>query len=328
MVSWPASLGEWPSQSYQGAIALRGAPALVAHDAGAAAHMRAWVSLAYTSQSSAMAPRLPRAFLVGPASRIFNPSSVESVASISRALDCASWVLAGSSADSQVERQALKVAARRGIPSLAVLDHWTRFAGRFSGLTKEELPRHVVVTDEFARRAAVAELPWANVVVWPNDQLTEFREQEQIASRQAPGAQRSILWINEPVRVGGRLVPDPLRESTIADVIWSALRKAMEEYHAGRIVVRAHPTQSILDSSEVPDDLRTVTDSRSSYVTQLASDVAQAVVCLGLSSYALYLARQSGKPAHSVASVLGLSCALPPSSEWMTPEWAWRISQP
>lgn len=325
MVSWPASLGEWPSQSYQGAIALGGVPALVAHDAGAAAHMRAWVSRAYESQTSAVAPRLPSAFLVGPASRIFNPSSVESMASISSALDCASWVLVGSSADSQVERQALKVAARVGIPSLAVLDHWTRFAGRFAGLTKEELPQHVVVTDEFARRAAVAELPWANVVAWPNDQLTEFREREQIASLQTPAAQRSVLWINEPVRVRSRLVPDPLRERTIADVIWSALRTAMNEYHVGRIVVRAHPTQKILESSDVPDDLRAVTEPRSSYVTQLASDVAQAAACLGLSSYALYLARQSGKPAHSFASVLGLSCALPPSSEWMTPEWASRI---
>lgn len=277
----------------------QGVAAVVCHDAGAASHAFAWL----TSDPS----RQARVYAEGPAARLAHSRGLRVEDDLEGVLASADWALVGTGWQSELERQAMRICAASGVPCLAIVDHWVNYSERFHGVEVEERPRQVVVTDTAAERLARQQLPWSTVVRWPNDQATAFvRDVHQYRERGIDGAPY-LLWIQEPIREADGRVRDPLGDFDFASLLWRLIAAAAQTASLDRVVVRMHPSQSV-----VPYYAATVgVEVRNSHESPLAYDVGGAEMCLGINSYALYMAATAGVKSATVAAAVGLPSLIP-----------------
>jgi hypothetical protein len=93
------------------------------------------------------------------------PTNVES---LEAALNGAWTLLSGTGWASDIEHAARRLARMRGIPSIAVLDHWVNYPQRFSRDGTEILPNRWWVTDAFALAEAERHFPRDRIDLVPN----------------------------------------------------------------------------------------------------------------------------------------------------------------
>ena len=180
--------------------------ALVAHDAGAANHLLAWYDAGLLGPADQVRP-----CLAGPALALWGGRGP--VLGLEQALDGARAVLSGTGWASALEHEARRAARARGLPSVAVLDHWTNYPQRFErgGERGGErvLPDALWVSDAHARALAEASFPGVPVAELPNLYL-----QRQAAAIGAPaarpaGAPARVLYVLEPLRDNWGPLPQP-----------------------------------------------------------------------------------------------------------------------
>ncbi len=164
--------------------------AVVCHDAGALELMLPW--LARTG--------LPlRAHLRGPALERWRQrmGGRDQAATLQQALDGAAMLLSGSSGSSDLEHEARLQAAARGLPSVAVIDHWIDYAARFQHHGVRWLPDEIWVCDAEAYGLARASFPGHAILLQPNDALRE--QVAQIAPCPDPRRHPTVLLLPEPI---------------------------------------------------------------------------------------------------------------------------------
>ncbi len=168
--------------------------AVCAYDAGAASHLAAW--LAPHQQQL-------RPCLGGPARSLFTARlGPLPQHSLEECLDGACLLISGSGWSSDLEHKARSLARQRGIPSVAVLDHWVNYRVRFERGGEEALPDQLWVADAEAQALAQAAFPELPVLQLPNHWLAEL-SQAVTSSRLQPAQQpeRRLLYLLEPIRV-------------------------------------------------------------------------------------------------------------------------------
>lgn len=187
----PAALASAPLARAPVPLALPSPLAVVCHDAGATNLILPWLD-----------PQRQRiaACVQGPAERLwqerFGPQGL--VDSPEQALEGAALLLTGTGWASHLEHRARALARRRGLRSVAVVDHWVNYAARFERDGERVLPDAVWVTDDEALALARSAFPSCDVRQQPNLYL-----QAQLAQvAPCPDAQRcqDLLVVLEPVR--------------------------------------------------------------------------------------------------------------------------------
>lgn len=235
-----------------------------------------------------------RAVMQGPAARLwavaFPGRALEP--DLSDALRGASSLLSGTGWGSDLEHEARCEAARLGIPSVAMLDHWVNYPQRFERGAVRCWPDALWVTDSEAERMAWAAFPGVPVVRKPNRYV-----QEQLSRiGKAPG-RGHVLYALEPVRDDwGRGVPGEFQALEYA----LAHLKLMVPEGDARLILRPHP-------SEPPGKYQDFIERHGSMTLDASIDMAQAIsradVVIGVESFALTLALQAGRK---------VFCTLPP----------------
>lgn len=187
-------------------------------------------------------------------------------------------------------------ASSRGIPTLAVLDHWDHYVERFTVRRPfDRLPSRVAVMDERARRALVGSgCPPERLVVTGQPALEAVLEAPLVggeAARQGwgvTGADRVILFVSEPLAsdYGGA---HPYDETQALAILLEAAA-----YLRARIVVRPHPRQSPNDMG--PDIARVTIDRTPSPRAAMAG----ADTITGMTSIFLLEAALAGAPVLSI----------------------------
>lgn len=205
----------------------------VAHDAGAANLIAAWIADA----------KLPAvaASLTGPAAEIFerrvpyttNMSPTDLVA-------CCQTVVTGTGWASALEHDARHLARQAGRLNVAVIDHWTDYRKRFTRKGVEVLPDVIWVTDAEAMVIAREHFPDLPVVTLPNAYLdglvTEVRAHEPPATARTG----NLLYVLEPIRDDWGPLPRP-GEFLALDYFVSRL-SALELDVPIRLRLRPHPS--------------------------------------------------------------------------------------
>lgn len=193
---------------------LRSPLAVACHDAGACNVILPWLRR----------PDLAlRPVMAGPAARLFRDRLGAAAATgegdeLEAAIRGAAMLLSGTGWASDLEHRARRVARRRGVFSVAVIDHWVNYPMRFERAGEVVWPDEFWVTDEGAR--ALAERCFPGAVVRCFDNLYLRAEAAAIAplppaswpgvpTMPAPApAPAQVLYVLEPMRSAwGRGVP-------------------------------------------------------------------------------------------------------------------------
>lgn len=160
----------------------------------------------------------------------------------------ASLVLTGTALGSSLDKDLVDWAARRGVPSVSVVEHWSWYRKRFELEGGLRLPDRIIVNDAAARDQAVAQgLPPRRLFVGGNPVL------ERLASQEAPALDRAAWRAKHGLQAGPLVVfvSESLRESFppgSPDYLgydeYGALRGLLDALPAGwSLAIKPHPEE-------------------------------------------------------------------------------------
>ncbi len=182
---------EFAKVDVQGAVVLPARRAIVCHDAGAANLIAAWEG----SQQQSVA----RCFVGGPATKIWAERlpHVRLCASLAEAMEGVDLVITGTGWASELEHDARKLAKVRGLPMVAVVDHWVNYAMRFDRRGEIVLPDEIWIADAYAHQEALRRFHSLPLRQLPNTYLQQIVD--GVHRLAAPG-EGDVLYALEPLR--------------------------------------------------------------------------------------------------------------------------------
>lgn len=264
--------------------------AVVAHDAGGANQLIAQI------QANGLLNHV-QAFMEGPAKHLWKKAfpAAQLCASIEEALDKSQCLIAGTGWATDIEFNALKLAKQLGIPSYALLDHWTNYGERFSRHGQTVYPDEILVVDEYAAQIAKDTFPNRTI-----RQLNDCYLAAQVA--QIPpntDHNREILYVLEPIRNNwGGTVPG---EFQALDYFVSKITE-IKGLAGATLVLRPHPSEDpekYISWSQRQHQIDITFDQSPS----LSEAISRAHWIAGCESYALIV---------GLASERTVFCTLPP----------------
>lgn len=269
--------------------------AVVCHDAGAANLILAW--LANDARSEV------RPVMKGPAELLWKERFGDAAMwELDAALDGAAALLSGTGWQSDLEHRARALARAAGIRSVAVLDHWTNYAERFTRHGETVLPDEIWVVDEEAQALASKTFPGAAIRQKPNAYL-----EEQVARIAPPPSEQRLLYLLEPARSDwGRSSPG---EFQALDYLLENL-DALGMERSVAIRLRPHP-------SDPPGKYQAWIDAQTGFDLALdtSADLAEAIsgatMVAGGQTFAMVVALAAGRKVVCTLPPWAPRCALP-----------------
>jgi len=291
-------------------VAALAAPvAVVAHDAGAANHILAWLR---GSGADALLPSM-----AGPALQAWRRERGDTPQlALEQAIAGAQTVLTGTGWASDLEHEARRLARRQGKHCIAVLDHWTNYRARFERGGEQLLPDELWVSDAHALALARELFPAIPVRQLPNAYLdglvAEVRACESAAAAQ-PGQPTRVLYVLEPIRQAWGELPEP-GEFAALDFFIAGLER-LELGLPVEIRLRPHPSDPpgkydawlARQNAIPPEGVSLALDGAAT----LAQALAWAGVVAGCQTYAMVVALAAGRRVASSVPPWAPPCVLP-----------------
>jgi hypothetical protein len=280
--------------------------AVISHDSGGAEIISSYVRQQVLSCMFVLS---------GPAIKIFERKlgSVE-VSALEHAIQQSSFVICGSSWQSDVELTAIKLARSQGKRSIVFLDHWVNYEERFTREGETILPDEIWVGDSIAYEIAKKIFNHLPVILINNPYLLDlYRELSQMkTSRTTSNGSISVLYVCEPISLHafkryanasywGYVEEDALHYF-LSNI--SVLKKSIE-----KIVIRPHPSENVekynwaITEYQLPIELG---GSRS-----LLEEITNSDVVVGCESMAMVVGLLAGKDVLSCIPPGGRECVLP-----------------
>lgn len=276
--------------------------AIVAHDAGAANHIIAWVKKLSSNQIYACVegPALPlweRAF---PGTR---------VSALPDAISNAKFLISGSGWASNLEHCGRRMARNLGIKSVATIDHWTNYRGRFTRNDEEVLPDEIWVVDDYAKKLAEREFPKQRILQMPNCYLDGLaREVQSKGAAFKKGTECNLLYVLEPIHQAWG-PSEQLGEFQALDFFI----KNLELLQLGSnlsIRLRPHPSDPVGKYDQWIEGQKNKKLSLDDSPI-LAESIAWSDVVVGCQTYAMVVALAVGRRVISSIPPWALPCVLP-----------------
>lgn len=266
---------------------LRMPAAVVAHDAGAANLIVAWLD--------GMDLEHLHVFMEGPARLVWESQKRLPLLPLS----CLSEVLGGccellsGTGWGNIEFEARVMAAAHRVRNIAVLDHWVNYGARFVREGRRLLPDEIWVADDLAAAIAGNEFPGVPVVQRPNRYL-ELRVDEihRLASVHAVGEFVRVLYLLEPLRPSVNRTSDLDEISVLLNFLAN-----LDNLGIGspiEVVLRPHPSEPEGKYDRIRSGESRVR-IRIDRTASLAAQMAWADIVVGCHTYALAIALAAGK---------------------------------
>jgi len=225
----------------------------------------------------------------------------------------ADWLLCGTSWQSDLEWEAINLAAKNNIQSVVYLDHWVNYPARFIRNDISYFPDEVWVGDKYAEAIAKQELPNQNIELVKNTYFEDLKDQlHKHVNIKRTGIGVNVLYVCEPIR-------EHALSGYGDEYYWGyieedALRYFLDNMHllnekVANVFVRPHPSESI----DKYDDIISEYDLpiyRCGNRT-LFEEVAESDVVVGCESMAMVVGLLAGKRVISSIPPGGKTCELP-----------------
>lgn len=282
--------------------------------------MAAWLS--------PLQPQL-RLCLAGPAERMFEArlgSSSGSFHSLEEVLAGAQVLISGTGWATDLEHRARRLAHQRGIPSVAVLDHWVNYRERFQRDGFEQLPDALWVADEMAAALANASFPNVPVLQLPNHWLEGLCRAVQAIRTSTAGnpppcrPARRLLYLLEPIRVPWSHGSGSASEAgelqglrywlqqlpRLIEQGWVAPQHELES-----LALRPHPSEPLGKYDDLIAEAASTWPIQLDRASTLAESLAWADAAFGCETQALVAAMACALPAFSTLPPWAPPCRLP-----------------
>jgi hypothetical protein len=255
--------------------------AVVAHDAGAANLIIAWLK----SWGKPV-----RAHMRGPAAALWEKSfpSEPLFHSHGDVLQGVRSLVSGTGWASTFEHDARVIASELGLYSVAVLDHWVNYSMRFIHNNRVQWPDELWVADQWAVKIAQKEIPQVPVRLLKNLYL-----EDQVTKITPAPSTGTLLYVLEPVRQTWGC-----NQEGEFQALEFALKQIDRLYPArvSRILLRPHPSESPAKYEKyILSDERVEMDTSK----DVASAISLADVVVGVESFALTVALAAGRTVYS-----------------------------
>lgn len=169
--------------------------AIVAHDAGAAAHILAWL------KSGLLNIKNCKFCLDGPAAKLFRDKLFNlKLIPLEDILTNTKVLLTGSGWSSSLEYTARMMAKDNGVKSIAVIDHWMNYKERFIRNNLEILPDLIWVSDKYAYLEAKRCFPNIEIVEQRNDYIKSQIDEVLNYNFVNHKDMTNVLYLSEPLR--------------------------------------------------------------------------------------------------------------------------------
>lgn len=278
---------------------------IVCHDAGGAELICAWVK----NQNEAYS-----LVLEGPAIKIFERNLGDiKLLSLEDAIINSNWVLCGTSWQSNLERDAIRIAKKNNKLVVSFIDHWVNYLERFINNSEIILPNTIWVGDCFAEKLAKKIFPNTKIELKENYYFHELKTQFDQCNRIIKSRNKTIfLYICEPIKEHALLQHG--NENYWGYTEFEALKFFLDNTgvlleEVDEIWIRPHP-------SENPEKYNWVYsyDNLNLRITgniSLFEEIAQASVIIGCESMAMVAGLLAGKRVVSSIPSNGRPCSLP-----------------
>ncbi len=274
---------------------------VVCHDAGGAELVSSYVSRHRLTV---------KAVLSGPAEDIFKRKlpDVKRV-SLNEGILGVALLICGTSWPTMLECEAIDKARQMGIPSVAILDHWINYRRRFERDGLVYKPDSVWVSDAWAEKIALRELPEFNIKRIDNPYRLDVIDQITAMPNKKQNKKMSILYVTEPTSVASLLLHGD--ENYFGYTETDALKQFMVYIDSwddvGEIIIRPHPSEAVEKYLWACIDSRVRINASDSLLTQLAD----ADIVVGCNSMAMVVATWVGKRVISAIPEGGGGFSLP-----------------
>lgn len=278
--------------------------AVVCHDAGAANLIIGWLAN--------LTGLTLRAHMQGPALKLWQTAFPKSTLfSLQEAIQGSVQLLSGTGWASDLEYEAMTVAQKIGLPTVAAVDHWVNYNQRFVRKGLEVLPNEIWISDDEAFAEAQKCFPGVIIRQFPNMYLqAQVAEVLAYDKNRPPSTGWRVLYALEPIRQHWSGGYSMLGEFQSLDYFLLKLNALGLDTRA-QIRLRPHP-------SDPPGKYESwVQQKRSQYDISLALDepIAKAVSwadwVVGCESFVLIIAINAGKKTVSTLPPWGHICRLP-----------------
>lgn len=244
---------------------------VVAHDAGGAEMLAAWIKRRLNRASRGQAPPLRAAYLLeGPALQVFtragliaDPTGTRNRLHAFAADETWDWILTGTGWASDLEQWALQQAWRHQLMSCSFLDHWINYRERFT-MTDGQLilPNQIWVGDPWAETLARESFGSRSLIrLVPNPYFAAIRAAfEKSGEARASNLEQRFFYVTEPTSAAAAAQQGNLRwhgytefEALERFCLWL---QTQTEFRLEALRLRPHP-------SEAPDKYSTTLANRS-----------------------------------------------------------------
>jgi hypothetical protein len=277
---------------------------IVAHDAGAANHLIAWIA-----KGRFIEVNLKLSFH-GPALVIAKELLTEFLElTIAELVSTCSVLIVGTGWQTDIEFNAVKIARKKSIEIISVLDHWTNYRQRFLHNKVEILPDHLWVVDEYAKAIATIDIASIPLSMMPNDYLESQVELVNSYKIQT-SAHQKFLFLMEPIR--DQWGPLDVAGEVLSFNYFIENIKLLSTQGFIEVIIRPHPS----DDEEKYLSLLAYGNEMSVSISLceksiLAEQIAWADIVVGCQTYAMVIALYAGKKVISAIPLGRPGCNLP-----------------
>ena len=281
--------------------------AIVSHDAGGAEILSSWVTR-HNVEYSLVAD--------GPAKEIFKKKIGKiQTHSLEDAIKQSDWVLLGTSWQSNLEYEAIRLARLYKKKSVSFIDHWANYSQRFIRQGNLLLPDEIWVGDEIAFSIAKRTFPSVQIELKENPYFESLKEELEALNRIKKNAairEHYILYVCTPIK--GYAFHEYGNENYLGYTEEDAIRYFIKNMPAlkskiKRIILRPHP-------SEENGKYNWVKKEFGDYVEiggdkSLLEEISGAEIIVGCNSMAMVVGLIAGKRVINGLPQGRISCSLP-----------------
>jgi len=282
---------------------ITGEISIVAHDAGAAAQIFAWLESGFLNID------MCRFCLEGPAAKLFKVQQPNiKFFSLEDVLIEAKTLLTGTGWSSSLEHKARLIAKKDGIRSIAVIDHWVNYKARFIRDNLEVLPDIIWVTDKYAFLEAEHCFPDIKIVEQRNDYIKAQVDEILSYKMDKQKGITNILYLLEPIRDSWAGV-EVAGEFQALDFFMKSI-PSLKFGKSFYITLKPHPSDIDNKYDQWVSSLNLL-NIRIEKKQSLASMLAWSDVVVGCETYAMILALAVNKRVISSLPKNAHNCRLP-----------------